>query len=100
MEQHVPGSTSVCIHSVCISPQHRRKRVGLHLLQEYILRLEASTRDNESQAYERVLLITHKNLRDFYERAGFEWLGESSVVHGSKPWFEMRKEFGQTPDGQ
>jgi guanine nucleotide exchange factor len=39
-----------------------------------------------------VLLITHDHLRGFYESAGFEWLGESKVVHGSKVWYDMRND--------
>lgn len=100
MEHHVPDAASVCIHSVCVSSAHRGKRVGVHLLREYVSRLESTTRDDNSKAYERALLITHGNLRDFYEEAGFEWAGESHVVHGSQPWFEMRKEFGPVPDSQ
>lgn len=89
MSTHVAGSTSVCIHSVCVAPSHRRKRVGLALLKEYVRRLEQA--QSEGSGYlERILLITHDDLRGFYEKAGFEWLGQSSVVHGSKPWFEMR----------
>lgn len=100
MEHHIPGSSSVCIHSVCVLSEHRRKRVGVHLLREYISRLESTTRDDGSKAYERALLVTHENLRDFYEEAGFEWAGKSSVVHGSQPWFEMRKELGRISDSQ
>lgn len=98
MSHHVANSSSVCIHSVCVSPDHRSKRVGVRLVREYILRLESATRDDDSKAYERALLITHEGLRDFYESAGFEWLGKSDVVHGSQPWFEMRKILGQLPD--
>lgn len=89
MSTHVAGSTSVCIHSVCVAPSHRHKRVGLALLKEYVRRLEQA--QSEGLGFlERILLITHDDLRGFYEKAGFEWLGRSSVVHGSKPWFEMR----------
>ncbi|KAJ7740933.1 acyl-CoA N-acyltransferase [Mycena maculata] len=63
--------------------------VGLKLLREYIARLETVHRE-KSAPYERVLLITHENLRRFYEKAGFEWLGPSHVEHGSRPWYEMR----------
>ncbi|KIM43597.1 hypothetical protein M413DRAFT_384450 [Hebeloma cylindrosporum] len=89
MSAHVAGSSSVCIHSVCVAPTHRRKRVGLALLKEYVRRLEQAQSEG-SGSLERILLITHDDLRGFYERAGFEWLGPSSVVHGSRPWFEMR----------
>lgn len=89
MSVHIPGSPSVCIHSVCVSSAVRGQGVGLKLLREYIARLETA-----SASYERVLLITHENLRKFYEKAGFQWLGPSAVVHGSLPWYEMRIIFG------
>jgi len=66
----------------------------VHLLREYITRLESATRDDGLRSYERALIITHEELKPFYEAAGFEWLGKSDVVHGSRPWFEMRKVFG------
>lgn len=89
MSTHEPGP-SVCIHSVCIAPDHRRKGVGLALLKEYLSRLESQP-DRLGYQLERVLLITHEDLRSLYEKAGIEWAGESAVVHGSRPWFEMRK---------
>jgi hypothetical protein len=61
----------------------------LNLLREYIARLETAHRE-KSAPYERILLITHENLRQFYEKAGFEFVGPSAVVHGSQPWYEMR----------
>ena len=90
MSIHVPDSPAVCIHSVCIEKAHQRKGIGLALLKEYIHRLENSNTDGVK--YQRVLLITHEHLRSFYELAGFEWVGPSSVVHGSRPWFEMRRD--------
>lgn len=87
MSTHVPGSSSVCIHSVCIAASHRRKGVGSALVRAYLDRMVEKMRDG----VEMVLLICHEELRDFYERGGFEWLGASDVVHGSRPWFEMRK---------
>ncbi|TFK65991.1 acyl-CoA N-acyltransferase [Pluteus cervinus] len=95
MSNHIPGSATVCIHSVCVAQKHRRKGVGLALLQEYIARLEAAHPAVNSVSLERVLLITHEELREFYEKAGFEWVGESAVVHGSRPWYEMRRVFGE-----
>ncbi|KAJ7864984.1 acyl-CoA N-acyltransferase [Mycena olivaceomarginata] len=89
MSKHIPGSSSVCIHSVCVSSDSKRQGVGLNLLREYIARLETAHRE-KSAPYERILLITHENLRQFYEKAGFEFVGPSAVVHGSQPWYEMR----------
>lgn len=90
MSNHVPRSSSVCIHSVCVSKDHRHRRVGSQLLREYIARLERAVA-KEQAPYERILLIAHDDLRNFYEGAGFEWMGRSSVVHGARPWYEMRK---------
>jgi len=95
MSNHVPNSSSVCIHSVCVSPDHRRKGIALQLLKEYVSRIEAATL--QGKPYERILLIAHDNLRSLYEKAGFEWLGPSAVVHGSRPWFEMRKTVVHSP---
>ncbi|EIN05526.1 acyl-CoA N-acyltransferase [Punctularia strigosozonata HHB-11173 SS5] len=85
MSKHEPNAPSVCIHSVCVAPNHRKKGIALRLLQSYLDRLQSTT------SYERVLLITHEELRVLYEAAGFEFVGESAVQHGPKPWFEMRK---------
>ena len=93
MSTHVPSSPFVCLHSVCIAPAHRRKGVGLLLLQEYLARLERQ-RAGGSASYKQVMLITHEELRPFYERAGFEWIGKSDVRHGSRPWYEMRRTLG------
>ncbi|KAF8954808.1 hypothetical protein BDZ97DRAFT_367269 [Flammula alnicola] len=90
MTKHVPDSSSVCIHSVCVAPSYRSKGVGLALLKEYFVRLERA-RSEGTATWERVLLIAHDDLVPFYEKAGFENAGKSSVVHGSLPWFEMRR---------
>jgi len=97
MSKHVPEGSSVCIHSVCVSSDHQRKGVGLALIKEYIARLERGNVDG-SWSYRCLLLITHDHLRGFYESAGFEWLGKSNVVHGSKPWYEMRRDLNSRMD--
>ena len=44
------------------------------------------------------MLFRSDLLRGFYESAGFEWLGKSNVVHGSKPWYEMRRDLNSRMD--
>ncbi|PIL27473.1 hypothetical protein GSI_10623 [Ganoderma sinense ZZ0214-1] len=90
MSKHVPGSSSVCIHSVCVAQEYRRQKLGLGLVKEYISRLSTNN-DSSPAPYTRILLIAHEELRGFYEKAGFEWVAQSAVVHGARPWFEMRK---------
>ncbi|KAI0090668.1 acyl-CoA N-acyltransferase [Irpex rosettiformis] len=96
MEEHIPSGTSVCIHAVVVSPEYRKKGIALALLKEYITRLE---KDHQAGAntYNRILLICHENLRGLYEKAGFEWLGKSDVVHGPEPWYEMRRALSVAP---
>ncbi|KAG6865448.1 hypothetical protein C0991_002370 [Blastosporella zonata] len=98
MSTHVPGASSVCIHSVCVDSVQRRRGVGLGLLNEYIKRL-SSYKEKEGK-YERVLLITHEPLRHFYEKAGFEWMGLSSVTHGALPWYEMHIVLNSPPQSK
>ncbi|CCM04359.1 uncharacterized protein FIBRA_06531 [Fibroporia radiculosa] len=93
MSTHVPGSSSVCIHSICVSPECRRQGVALSLLNEYISRLQYALKSGVE--YKQVLLIAHEELRSLYEKAGFEWVGKSSVVHGANPWFEMRRDLSR-----
>jgi hypothetical protein len=98
MSTHVPNSSAVCIHSVCVAKAHQRKGIGLALLKEYVHRLESRNSADGAKLH-RVLLITHEELRPFYELAGFEWLGPSSVVHGFRPWFQMRRDLkSETPE--
>lgn len=85
MANHVPGSSSICLYSVNIAPAHRRKGIASALMREYISRISAAG------LYDRILLITHEELRSFYESLGFEFVGQSSVELGSRPWYEMRK---------
>lgn len=89
MSIHVPGSQSVCIHSVCVAREYRRKGIAVGLLQEYGSRLQKAA--SEGATYQRILLISHEELMGLYTKAGFETVGKSGVVHGSRPWFEMRK---------
>ncbi|KAJ3785041.1 acyl-CoA N-acyltransferase [Lentinula aff. detonsa] len=95
MIQHVPDGSSVCIHSVCVSKEYRRQGVALALLTEYVQRLQLQRRisvqdDSETKLeIERILLITHEELIPLYAKAGFELVGESSVKHGERVWYEM-----------
>ncbi|KZV67098.1 acyl-CoA N-acyltransferase [Peniophora sp. CONT] len=84
MSTHEPGGRSACIHAVCVRGDHKRKGIASALLKEYLARLAATN------AVDRALLITHEELRPFYEGTGFQWIGPSAVQHGSRPWFEMR----------
>ena len=83
MTTHNPEGKTICIHSVCVDPGHQRQKVGSILLKEYI-------RQWTDGPYDGISLISHEELIPFYTAAGFKLIGKSEVVHGSKPWFELR----------
>ena len=83
MSTHDPDGKTICIHSVCVDRGHQRQKLGSALLEEYIRRWTDGPHD-------RISLIAHEELIKFYVSAGFKLIGKSQVVHGSKPWFELR----------
>ncbi|RHZ72435.1 hypothetical protein Glove_242g143 [Diversispora epigaea] len=76
MSNHEPDGKTVCIHSVCIDKQYRRRGIATDLLKEYIKRLK------NLYKYERIALISHKHLIPLYQKVGFIYKGESVIVHG------------------
>ncbi|KAA1477795.1 acyl-CoA N-acyltransferase [Dentipellis sp. KUC8613] len=89
MSQHIAGGTSVCIHAVCVDRALLRRGIATALLKEYLRRLDAANAPGAVR-YARALLIVHEELTPLYERIGFELVGRSEVIHGSRPWYEMR----------
>ncbi|GAA5969239.1 hypothetical protein JCM21900_005014 [Sporobolomyces salmonicolor] len=94
MSRHDPTGPYVAIHSVCIEPSQRRKGLALNLLEEYLRRLA------EMDGVKGARLVSHEELIPLYQKAGFELVGKSDVVHGGQPWFELKVDFpssGPTP---
>ncbi|CAG8433159.1 9560_t:CDS:2 [Diversispora eburnea] len=83
MSNHEPDGKTVCIHSVCIDKQYRRRGIATDLLKEYIERLK------NLYKYERIVLISHKHLIPLYQKVGFICKGESEIVHGNEKWFDL-----------
>src|ERR1700733_10703331 len=88
MSTHIPGGSSVCIHSVSVMPSFQRRGIALALLKEYVERVKRRT--GALSHVDRLLLISHEELCGLYAKAGFEMAGKSHVVHGNRDWFEMR----------
>lgn len=82
MKLHVSEGTTVCIHSVCVSPSRRRQGLASTTLKAYIAAMRQNAR------YKRLALISRPNLIPLYEAVGFRLLGKSEVVHGPDPWFD------------
>lgn len=83
METHEPSGGYLAIHSVCVTPEHRRKGIAKGLLREYIKRVR------EANEVRGIRLIAKEGLIGMYERSGFTSKGKSQVVHGQDPWFEL-----------
>ena len=87
MATHEPDGTLLCIHSVCVAQEARRRGVALSLLRAYLQLLPAV-----APAVRSVRLIAKPYLTPLYERAGFRLLGPSDVVHGAEAWLEFAAE--------
>lgn len=92
MKMHDTEGPSVCIHAVVVASQYKRRGIALALLKEFVTRLGSDS------LTKRALLICHDDVRPFYEKAGFEYVGHSAVVHGVLPWHEMRIVFDNLPN--
>ncbi|KAF5360349.1 hypothetical protein D9756_004428 [Leucocoprinus leucothites] len=93
MSVHVPSSPSICVHSVVLLESYQKKGIGLQMMREYLLRIQRQNStleaENRQGKPERVLLVTHDDVRPFYEKAGFICKGKSDVVLGAGMWYEM-----------
>ena len=108
MSTHVasPEAKTLCVHSVVVNAEHRRRGIGRWMLRAYIEAEVAST--NASRVY----LMCKQHLVKFYEvravaagtrvstalirypalvlqECGFSYVRLSPVVHGADPWHEM-----------
>jgi GNAT superfamily N-acetyltransferase len=86
MAAHDPDGALLCVHSVCVAEPHRRKGVATKLLSAYMHYVAGGS----PHVQEARLLCKQHNV-GLYERAGFELLGPSPVVHGAEQWLEMRR---------
>ncbi|KZO90657.1 acyl-CoA N-acyltransferase [Calocera viscosa TUFC12733] len=85
MSTHDPHGQTIALHSVCVSPTHRRLGVGRALLEEYAKR----ARQGQMGDVKRIALLSRADLRGLYAQAGFSELGESAVQHGKEKWYDM-----------
>lgn len=86
MHVHESDGDTLCIHSVVIAEEYRRQGLGLILMNMYINRIR------EIGPIKKVRLLAKRTLVQFYQKANFEVLGVSAIVHGQDEWIEMVKE--------
>ncbi|PKY01436.1 acyl-CoA N-acyltransferase [Aspergillus campestris IBT 28561] len=80
------GST-IAIHSLAVRPEHQGKQVARTLMKAYIQRIK------EAQIAQRISIISHDHLVNFYESFGFENRGPSKCQFGGGGWVDLVLEF-------
>ncbi|KAI9487188.1 MAG: acyl-CoA N-acyltransferase [Benjaminiella poitrasii] len=90
MSVHEPTGKTICLHSVCVSPDHRQQGIARKLLSKWIeqLRYINSVNNRHGKKYNRIALLSRPMLVGLYERVGFKKIGISKVVHGPDPWID------------
>lgn len=71
------------IHSVCIDNAYRRRGLARALLQHYIT-------ECKSPSFTALILVCHPELLPLYQAVGFKNAGLSDLIHGQRPWHQMR----------
>lgn len=80
---HDEYSSTIAVHSLAVLPEHQGKQVGTTLMKSYIQRIK------EAAIAERIVLIAHNNMVNFYENFGFENRGPSPCAFGGGGWHDM-----------
>ncbi|KAI8361825.1 acyl-CoA N-acyltransferase, partial [Choanephora cucurbitarum] len=88
MSQHQEDGKTICLHSVCVSPDHRQKGIATKMMTAWIEQLKQINQTHDKKVYERIAILSRPHLLGLYERVGFRTLGQSQVVHGPEPWFD------------
>ncbi|KAJ5112585.1 hypothetical protein N7532_000630 [Penicillium argentinense] len=88
---HEEGGSTIAIHSLAVLEEHQGKQVGSTLMKSYIHRIR------EAQIADRIAIIAHDHLVDFYKSFGFEDCGESKCQFGGGGWRDLVLEFGNEP---
>ncbi|PWN37362.1 Mss4-like protein [Meira miltonrushii] len=81
----------VCLWSVCVASEYRKKGLGLKLIEEYIRRMRRAEEGESKKGYECVATLCHEDTIPLFEKAAFKKLGVSHVNAGSGGWFELRR---------
>lgn len=81
----------ICLWSVCVASDYRKKGLGLKLIEEYIRRLRRAEEGEKKKGYECVATLCHEDTIPLFEKAAFKKLGVSHINAGSGGWFELRR---------
>ena len=80
---HHENGRTIAVHSLGVLPEFQRKGLGKTVMKSYIQRMESSG------ISDRIALLAHDNLINFYESLGFDNRGKSDVGFGGGGWTNM-----------
>jgi N-acetylglutamate synthase-like GNAT family acetyltransferase len=86
MSTHEPSGTTLCVHSVVVAPQYRRRGIAAWMMRSYVRQVA-----RRCPHIARIHLLAHADRCRLYEQAGFRSLGVSAVAWGSQQWTEMQR---------
>ncbi|QDS69195.1 hypothetical protein FKW77_000213 [Venturia effusa] len=84
---HKPHGRTLMVHSLAVLPEYQRKGIGTMLMSGFIKRMR------EARIADRVALLAEDGLVPFYDRLGFDNLGESDATFGGIRWKDMVYDF-------
>ncbi|AET40296.1 polyamine acetyltransferase Ecym_5556 [Eremothecium cymbalariae DBVPG len=90
-KMHDDSSNTIAVHSIVIAPEHQKKNLATLMLTDYVQKM------SNQKVADKLVLITHEPLVPFYERLGFQLVGENEAVKKSpefskNKWFDMVRE--------
>lgn len=92
MSVHEPHGKTICLHSVCVSPDYRKQGIATKLMTSWIEQLKQVNKQ-QGDKYKRIAIMSRPNLLGLYESVGFKNIGVSEVVHGPEPWIDCVLDF-------
>ncbi|AGO13986.1 AaceriAGR128Cp [[Ashbya] aceris (nom. inval.)] len=89
--QHDDASDTIAIHSVVIAPEHQKKNLATLMLTDYIQKM------SNQKVADKIVIIAREPLVPFYERVGFQLVGENEHVkknpnYAKSKWCDMVRE--------
>eukprot|EP01083_Nonionella_stella_P033266 91079_1 len=86
MSVHDKDGAHLCIHSVVIAEEYRRRGLGRKMMKLYVKEVIGSAYNLSLLS---IRLVCKKHLISFYRNCGFGLIGESDLEHGKDKWYEM-----------